>query len=244
LAHSKVCTFSLHIQTCAHNFFTLSFRLQDVFSSYFSGLTCVSWSPDGRFIATGGQDDLCSIWSFDQKKLISRCLGHSSFVTDIAFDDQFSEDMIKSNLNGNLRFASVSEDCRIIFWDLSNAALRRPKVQQSVYIRRYSANSSLSLTRRRTTESTTYLPLNSSLEDQHQFRFHPPLKRDAVASLQPVMVSTFPELEIQIWTMSGYRRKNKSQTIYYLQFHFTRNLSSPCRDPVRSRYGSDPRRRR
>ena len=26
--------------------------------SYFGGLLCVTWSPDGRYIATGGEDDL------------------------------------------------------------------------------------------------------------------------------------------------------------------------------------------
>ncbi|KAJ1548080.1 hypothetical protein HK405_004281 [Cladochytrium tenue] len=34
-------------------------KLWDTYTSYFGGLTCVCWSPDGKFILTGGQDDLC-----------------------------------------------------------------------------------------------------------------------------------------------------------------------------------------
>ncbi|KAL1644966.1 hypothetical protein SLS58_004037 [Diplodia intermedia] len=53
-------------------------QLLDVFSSYYGGLICVCWSPDGRYMVTGGQDDLVSIWSLEDSTLVARCQGHNS----------------------------------------------------------------------------------------------------------------------------------------------------------------------
>ncbi|PBP19557.1 hypothetical protein BUE80_DR009612, partial [Diplocarpon rosae] len=36
-------------------------QLVDIFSSYYGGFLCVCWSPDGKYVLTGGQDDLVSI---------------------------------------------------------------------------------------------------------------------------------------------------------------------------------------
>jgi len=54
--------------------------------SYFGGLRCVAWSPDGRYIATGGEDDLVTIWSFDYQRVVCRGSGHRSWVNGVAFD--------------------------------------------------------------------------------------------------------------------------------------------------------------
>ena len=54
--------------------------------SYFGGLMTCSWSPDGRFIATGGEDDLITVWSFSQQCVVARGSSHKSWVSDIAFD--------------------------------------------------------------------------------------------------------------------------------------------------------------
>ena len=54
--------------------------------SYFGGLLCVCWSPDGRYAVTGGEDDLVTVWSFDQKRVVARGEGHKSYVTTVAFD--------------------------------------------------------------------------------------------------------------------------------------------------------------
>jgi len=62
------------------------FELVGSMRSYFGGLTACDWSPDGRFIATGGEDDLVTVWSFCEQCVISRGTGHSSWITDLSFD--------------------------------------------------------------------------------------------------------------------------------------------------------------
>eukprot|EP00842_Homolaphlyctis_polyrhiza_P006096 jgi/Hompol1/6488/HPOL_000778-RA len=87
--------------------------------SYFGGLLCVSWSPDGKFIITGGQDDLVSVWMF-RGQIVARCQGHSSWVTGVAFDPYCCTER-------NYRFGSVAEDTRICLWDFSISSLHRPR---------------------------------------------------------------------------------------------------------------------
>ncbi|KAI8072152.1 WD40-repeat-containing domain protein [Gilbertella persicaria] len=95
-------------------------RLLDVYSSYYGKLNCVDWSPDGRYILTGGEDDLVTLWSFLEKKMVARCQGHKSWVTGVAFDRWKCDEQ-------TYRFASVGEDCNLIFWDFSYSALQKPK---------------------------------------------------------------------------------------------------------------------
>lgn len=54
--------------------------------SYFGGVLCVCWSPDGRYVAAGGEDDLISVWSFEHRRVVARGEGHQSYVTAVAFD--------------------------------------------------------------------------------------------------------------------------------------------------------------
>lgn len=110
-----------------------------------------------------------------EQRLVARCQGHSSFVTGVAWDKWRSDER-------TTRFLSVGEDCKLIVWDLSSAALTRPKqhvslpllVQKSKsidikpwhqgpYSRRHSAGSTLSLARRRGNgESSAQLPLTTA----------------------------------------------------------------------------------
>jgi WD40 repeat protein len=94
--------------------------MTDVFSSYYGGLICVCWSPDGKYIITGGQDDLVSIWSVAEHKIIARCQGHNSWVSAVAFDPWRCDER-------NYRFGSVGDDCRLLLWDFNVGMLPRPK---------------------------------------------------------------------------------------------------------------------
>jgi WD40 repeat protein len=95
-------------------------RLLDVYRSYYGGLICVCWSPDGKYVVTGGQDDLVSIWSVSEKRVVARCEGHHSWVTAVAFDPWRCGER-------DYRFGSVGEDCRLLLWDFSVGMLHRPK---------------------------------------------------------------------------------------------------------------------
>lgn len=81
---------------------------------------CVCWSPDGRYVVTGGQDDLVSIWSFHDRRIVARCEGHHSWVSSVAFDPWRCDDR-------TYRFGSVGNDCRLLLWDFSVGMLHKPK---------------------------------------------------------------------------------------------------------------------
>lgn len=95
-------------------------RLIDIYPSYYGGFICVCWSPDGKYILTGGQDDLVSIWSLAERRLVARCPGHGSWVSCVAFDPWRCDDR-------NYRFGSVGEDRRLLLWDFNVGMLHRPK---------------------------------------------------------------------------------------------------------------------
>ncbi|KAG2366041.1 WD40-repeat-containing domain protein [Suillus spraguei] len=149
----------------------LAEQLVDCYASYFGSLTCVAWSPDGRFILTGGQDDLLTIFSPWEQRVVARCQGHSSFVSSVAFDE--------SRCDGRTyRFGSVGEDNKLILWDFSSGALHRPKLL-GAHHPRISMSSSISLAYRRGTGSTIQLSAP---------RYHPAPSRNEVSTVQPVLV--------------------------------------------------------
>ncbi|KAM0756354.1 WD40 repeat-like protein [Meredithblackwellia eburnea MCA 4105] len=156
-------------------------KLLDTFAGYFGALTCVDWSPDGRFVATGGQDDLCTIYAPLEQRLVARCQGHSSWVTGVAWDAWRGDERTS-------RFASVGEDCKVILWDLSSAALSRPKSHAAPTNRRMSVGSTFSLARRRAGESTAHLV--QSPAERSDPVYHPAPRRSEVSMLQPIMVKT------------------------------------------------------
>jgi WD40 repeat protein len=95
-------------------------RLLHQYMSYYGGMMCVCWSPDGRYVVTGGQDDLVSIWSLEDSMLVARCQGHNSWVTAVQFDPWRCDER-------NYRIGSVGEDCRLLLWDFSVGMLHRPR---------------------------------------------------------------------------------------------------------------------
>ncbi|RYP53152.1 hypothetical protein DL768_001826 [Monosporascus sp. mg162] len=95
-------------------------ELTGLYFSYYGGLMCVCWSPDGKYVLTGGQDDLISIWCPSESALIARCQGHQSWVRSVAFDPWRCDEK-------NYRFGSVGEDCRLCLWDFNVGMVHTPK---------------------------------------------------------------------------------------------------------------------
>ncbi|EJF66173.1 WD40 repeat-like protein [Dichomitus squalens LYAD-421 SS1] len=160
---------------------TVAEQLVDCYASYFGAFTCVAWSPDGRFILTGGQDDLVTIFSPWEQRVIARCQGHSSFVTGVAFDEVRCD-------GRTYRFGSIGEDNKFILWDFSSGALHRPKLH-AAHQQRMSMTSTISLALRRRGESTLYLPPSGTPGAESPLpRYHPAPSRNEVAVVQPVVV--------------------------------------------------------
>lgn len=61
-------------------------RMFNRMTSYFGGLLCLTWSSDGKFIATGGEDDLVLIWSVEDEQPVARGEAHKSWISTIRFD--------------------------------------------------------------------------------------------------------------------------------------------------------------
>ncbi|KAK4454036.1 WD40 repeat-like protein [Podospora aff. communis PSN243] len=159
-------------------------QLLDLFYSYYGGLTCVCWSPDGKYVLTGGQDDLLSIWCPSESALIARCQGHHSWVTSVAFDPWRCDDK-------NYRFGSVGEDCRICLWDFSVGMLHRPKAAS---VRQRASVSSRFTSLQREATGTSRLRSDSNLsagEAETDGVFpHPVSSRASTPILPPVLSKT------------------------------------------------------
>nr|XP_023013817.1 WD repeat-containing protein 20 [Leptinotarsa decemlineata] len=93
--------------------------------SYFGGLLCVAWSSDGKMIAVGGEDDLVTVYSMEQKRVVARAQGHRSWVAAVAFD-WFLE------VESCYRIGSVGHDTQICLWELpeDNLIPPRPRVKR------------------------------------------------------------------------------------------------------------------
>ena len=54
--------------------------------SYYGGLLCCAWSPDNRYVATGGEDDMVSLFGLVERCVTAWGQGHNSWISRIAFD--------------------------------------------------------------------------------------------------------------------------------------------------------------
>lgn len=96
-------------------------ELLGIARSYFGGFLCVCWSPDGKYIVVGGEDDLVTVWSLQERRVVARGQGHRSWVSVVAFDPyttsytnwdggDFSDDENQTNEYTNSREARFSAD--------------------------------------------------------------------------------------------------------------------------------------
>lgn len=95
----------------------MSEQATDVFPSYFGGVMCCAFSPCGQYLATGGQDDLVSLYRLESTasgqpaQLLARLQGHNSYVSHVAFDSYINDPR-------SLRLGSVGQDGCLLLWDV------------------------------------------------------------------------------------------------------------------------------
>ncbi|KAF5387580.1 hypothetical protein D9757_006586 [Collybiopsis confluens] len=188
----------------------LAEQLVDCYSSYFGALTCIAWSPDGRYIITGGQDDLITIFSPWEQRVVARCQGHSSFVTCVAFDETRCHD-------GLILFPDHDISSFLEKWDFSSGALHRPKNLHAQHSHSHSHAYRQSISATYSTASFAYrsrsgqadgmssealyppppssstpVPGDGGLDepsfDSGSPRYHPAPSRNEIAVVQPLLV--------------------------------------------------------
>ena len=100
--------------------------------SYYGGFLCLAWSPDSRFVALGGEDDLLSVYSVVDRCIVAWGDGHRSWVTGCAWDpwweaprrDGREASSVGVSAAGSdadegttYRIVSVAQDTQLLFWD-------------------------------------------------------------------------------------------------------------------------------
>lgn len=91
------------------------------FRSYYGNFLCCAYSPDGRYIAAGGEDDLVAVYGVRERQVLMHCEGHSSWISSVAFDPVELPELASPG-EVQYRIVSVGQDCQIAFWDLSIAS--------------------------------------------------------------------------------------------------------------------------
>ncbi|KAH6923612.1 hypothetical protein HPB50_003238 [Hyalomma asiaticum] len=101
--------------------------------SYFGGLLCVCWSPDGKYVVAGGEDDLVTVWSFHDKRVVARGQGHRSWVQGVAFDACLEGGHASGDCpaDTSYRFGSVGQDTQLCLWDLTEDVLKQPRAPRA-----------------------------------------------------------------------------------------------------------------
>lgn len=110
--------------------------------SYFGGFLCVCWSPDGKYVVVGGEDDLITVWSFAERRVVARGQGHRSWVSVVAFDPYAlapGEAEAEGEGEGregahSYRLGSVSQDTQLCLWDLTEDVLRPVRARASMHL--------------------------------------------------------------------------------------------------------------
>lgn len=149
--------------------------LTDVFTSYYGGLGCLAFSPDSRYLLCGGQDDMVSIFSIPERRLVGRGVGHHSWITGLAFDPYMSTDRA-------YRFGSVGDDGRLLLWELSSGTLVMPKQNTRPG---HDRSGSVTSTTNPAASSTSLVRTASTI--QGVTTYHPIVPRRECPTLAPIM---------------------------------------------------------
>jgi WD40 repeat protein len=82
------------------------------FQSYFGAFVSVCVSPDGKFVAAGGEDDLVSVFCVESQALVLRLLGCSSAVLSLSFRPEKPNYQLVAACEGKIVFFEFDQtDC-------------------------------------------------------------------------------------------------------------------------------------
>eukprot|EP00299_Pterocystis_sp_00344_P011326 c5258_g1_i1.p1 GENE.c5258_g1_i1~~c5258_g1_i1.p1 ORF type:complete len:459 (+),score=74.47 c5258_g1_i1:156-1379(+) len=127
--HVTCAADGVHMATCGSDGILRVFdftqeKMVIAFKSYFGGLHCLCFSPDSKFVIAGGEDDMVTVWDWQEGVPIVRCVGHESWVCGVLFDPWMHSD------SEVYRVVSIGQDAQMLFWDLSVDAMIRPRPRQ------------------------------------------------------------------------------------------------------------------
>ena len=54
--------------------------------TYYGNPLCCTWSPDGQYVAAGGEDDLVAVFGMEEQRVVAWGEGHGSWVSAVSFD--------------------------------------------------------------------------------------------------------------------------------------------------------------
>ena len=114
--------------------------------AYFGAVLTCAWSHDKRYLISGGQDDLIAVWDVTRRSLVSRGVGHSSWITSAAFttsppsssrrpskedhDEEPSPPSSPGSPTSNnapqassYRVATCAVDCKMLLWEFDPTTL-------------------------------------------------------------------------------------------------------------------------
>jgi WD40 repeat protein len=168
------------------------------FKSYYGGFKCIKWSSNGKYLLTGGEDDLISLWGVHEQRLLARFKGHQSFVSDVEFDDYASD-------SSNTVFVSVSHDTFLCVWEFCPEQIQNNLEEQQSPISDFKGNSINEMPQM--LNATSKLMDANSVSGSFQFEYVTPIVgKDQADLIEPnfaVRVMDEPLTHIKVLA-SGY----------------------------------------
>lgn len=165
------------------------------FKGYYGSLLCCTFSDDGRYIATGGEDDLVTVYCTIEKRAIAWGEGHSSYVSRVVFDPwawqrngEDEQDLAGLRPRGKAyRLVSVGQDSQICLWNLEFEEEEPPPfacTTGSPGLRRVNSASHIAVGAHRRTNSGASLALSNSLPPPTvDISNHPPVHNRSSSNL-------------------------------------------------------------
>ena len=89
--------------------------------SYYGGLLCCAWSPDGRHLAAGGEDDQVALYSVADRETVAWGEAHGSWVSALAFDPWRAPSLMAEHITPILVLSDTR--CTAYPWQAQNRLL-------------------------------------------------------------------------------------------------------------------------